>query len=885
MMPVVYASKDSFATTKPLNSASPVATPATSISAVRAAAPVNFAKTIPSQQVTSTANGVEFQFNSTGMRSIRQGQGETLANNVDFQPRSTGPARFAKTITKVQGVMAAPDMALTSIGVEGPLITPHVQGKLATDGVDAQNQVTHQAEAMQTQLNSLEAKLQAAQEVQAIQQAEVMQTQLKDLEAKLQAAQEESTNMKVALAEAKAAQAETAIMAAAASRGLSSQGLKEPFSPLSRRVASWQSGLSEAGACQRIIGQMTVDELDHHFDVVIIGGGPVGVSAAVKAAVLGHRCIIVDKPKLAPKPCGLDASFGGPTGLWSKALRDTGKHVDVPALQSMHLDDDVIWHQVNNMCMKLATSNASHQVRTLERFKVSYVQASATVVNCQNVLINQGTGEEPVILQTDYVFVATGSKPLRPKEIPFDDYRIFDSDTINALSFLPKSVAVLGSGVIAIEYAKIFRKLGVKVTMLVRSECQNALERIGLDHDVASLLIQVLHEDDVAIYENTTISEWNVPLSREDGMITLNLKSKNADVPSQIKVDVFLAATGRKPNVFGWGAEKLGMKLAEKGGHVEVNGKYETSVPGVYAAGDVIGPPSLASTGAYQAQAAMLEMFGQGHMNKFEFFPVGMWTTPECGYYGLTSAAAAKKGILAKEGCVKYDACLRGRVFAPVGLLKLVFREEDGVILGVHIIGDDACELVHYGMDLVTQKVSIFKVMTTCFTAVTFHELFKEAALDGNSKLEFGLEWHKILDDIGVHIDNHEHGMDVEKMKELFNQADTKGNGTLDWKEVMAVFHKYGCEISRATASNLVRLSVKEEGETEVHWDEFAKIFDILEDVRNNSHFSADKAAESPTRTVRQIVQLQQSDKEGQLSGKGMQPPRIEGIAPPIAGA
>merc|ERR1719310_542880 len=132
----------------------------------------------------------------------------------------------------------------------------------------------------------------------------------------------------------------------------------------------------------------------------------------MKAAVLGHRAVLVDKPKLAPMPNGLDVSFGGPTGLWSKALRDTGKHVDVPSLQSMHLDDEVIWHQVNNMCVKLATLNASHQVKKLQHFKVSYLQASATVVNAQNVLINQGNGAEPVILHTDYVLLATGSKPL-----------------------------------------------------------------------------------------------------------------------------------------------------------------------------------------------------------------------------------------------------------------------------------------------------------------------------------------------------------------------------------------------------------------------------------------------------------------------------------------
>jgi len=485
-------------------------------------------------------------------------------------------------------------------------------------------------------------------------------------------------------------------------------------------------------------------------------------------------------------------------------------------------------------------------VKTLQKFKISYLQASATVISAKNVLVNQETEhDEPTILQTDYVLLATGSKPMRPKEIPFDDVRIFDSDSINGLSFLPKSVAVLGSGIIAIEYAKIFRRMGVKVIMLVRSECLSALERIGLDHDIAAKLIEVLHDDEVQIYENTSVVEWNVPPSREDGPLKLKLKSKNAGVPSECQVEIFLAATGRTPNTSGWGAEKLGIKLAPKG-HVEVNSEYETSVPGIFAAGDLIGPPSLASTGVYQAQAAMLEMFGQGHMNKFESFPIGMWTTPECGYYGMTSKEATKKGIEVKEGCVTYDACLRGRVFAPVGLLKLVFRVDDGVIVGVHILGDDACELVHYGMDLVKQEVSIFKVMTTCFTAVTFHELFKEAALQGNSQLEFGLEWHKILDDLGAHIDNHEHGLDMDRMQKLFNEADEYGTGQLDYKEIMHIFEKYGINMDRATASNLVRLcSTKSEAANTVGWEDFVRIFDILEDIRGSSHFS-DKGKEQP---------------------------------------
>jgi len=284
---------------------------------------------------------------------------------------------------------------------------------------------------------------------------------------------------------------------------------------------------------------------------------------------------------------------------------------------------------------------------------------------------------------------------MRPIEIPFDDTRIFDSDTINTLNFLPKSVAIVGSGIIAIEYAKIFRKLGVKVSMLVRSGVLSALERIGLDSDIASKLIHVLREDDVDIFESTTVENFDVPLHRRDP-IALKLKSSQPDVPSVLKVDVFLAAAGRVPNVHGWGAEKLGLRLAKRGGFVEVDDRYETSVPGVFAAGDIIGPPALASTGVYQAQQAVLEVFNEGHMNKYKSFPVGMWTTPECGYFGMTLAAAKKEGIDAQEGCVDYSACLRGRVFAPVGLLKLVFRVDDGTILGVHILGEDACELVHY---------------------------------------------------------------------------------------------------------------------------------------------------------------------------------------------
>lgn len=675
-----------------------------------------------------------------------------------------------------------------------------------------------------------------------------------ELLARLEAQEREAWETKVALAEAKAAKAEanleTQSIISMASRGSLGSQLLDPA----------------LGSC---IGQMRTEQLDStHYDLVIIGGGPVGVAAAVKCAFLGHRAIIVDKPKLPPRADGLDLTFGGPTGLFSKAMRDVAKHVDVPSLQSMHLDDEVIWHQVRNMCLRLSASNASEQVKTLRNFKVDYLQAQATVISGQSVMVQRLSGEAPVVLTTDHVLIATGSKPMRPKEIPFDDVRIFDSDTINTLSFLPSSVAIMGAGVIAIEYAKIFRKMGVKVYMLVRSGAKSALERLGLDPDIADKLVQVLHEDDVDIFENTTVQEYQVPASRQQGPLSLCLKSSNADVPAVLNVDVFLAAAGRVPNTNGWGAEKLNMKLNR--GALVVDDSYQTSVKGIFAAGDVIGPPSLASTGVYQAQAAVLEVFDEGHLNKYTSFPIGMWTTPECGYFGLTSAAAKKEGMDVEEGCVEYSACLRGRVFAPCGLMKLVFKKADGVIVGVHILGEDACELVHYGMDLVVQGVNIFKVMTTCFTAVTFHELFKEAALNGNSKLEFGLEWHKILDIIGTHIDNHEHPLDLDKMKTLFEQADEDGNGSLDEVELMHVFQRYGVDLSRATVHNLVRLA--DSSKTgKIHLNDFFRVFDILEEVRSASHFGSSKP--------------DQAEKSKPDTAEKVQPVKPQDAAPPIAGA
>jgi NAD(P) transhydrogenase len=600
------------------------------------------------------------------------------------------------------------------------------------------------------------------------------------------------------------------------------------------------------------IGSVASSDLAKQYDLVVVGGGPAGVAGALKAAQLGKRVLIVDKPKAAPPGGGLDFGFGGPTGLFSKALRDVAKSLDIGSLDAMGLDNDVIWQQVRNNCLRLAGNNANNVCELLSKFRVGYLQGEATLKakdgedSVQALSVVQHSDGKEVAVSTKRVLLCLGSKPTRLGSVPFDDVRVFDSDTVNGLSFLPQSVVITGSGIIAIEYAKIFRKFGAKVTMVVRGTAMSALERIGLDQTVAERLLKGLADEGVVVLENTSIKEFvelpgdGCAISPFDAIggnscspLVMALADKDGNDMGTVKADIYLAAMGRKPVAKGTsiGVEDRGIELNDFG-HIKVTETFETSVKNIYAAGDCIEGPALASTGVDQAQRAVSKMFGSSSVAVSSDFPIGMWTIPEIGYYGLTKAAAIDKGFAAEEGIATYDACLRGRVFAPDGMLKLVFDTDSKKILGVHIIGTDACELVHYGMDLVEQKATIFDVIGTLFTAVTFHELFKEAALDGNSKLAFGIQWQEVLQTLAVGLPESEK-LDEGQLRQKFDEIDTSGDGSLDPEELKAVFENIGNPVEQVVIENLVYLA-DEDGNGTVEWDEFQAIFLVLRQMKAN---------------------------------------------------
>lgn len=517
-----------------------------------------------------------------------------------------------------------------------------------------------------------------------------------------------------------------------------------------------------------------------NYDLAIIGAGPVGVQAALVAASspFNKKVCLIDAPRasgmLMNEATGQDLSIGGPTGLFSKALRDTSKHIKVATLRGMGLREESVWNEIIGNCVDLATSNAQDVMRQLHFAGVDYVQGFASFPDggkTDSLFVTNEDNNSIQTIKARNILVATGSKPFRPGGIPFDSRRVFDSDSINQINYLPRSIAITGSGIIAIEFAKIFRNLGADVILIIRDKIpRNALAKIGLDKDVAAILVADLVRSGIRIERGAQVKEFDVPINNPQAPIRLLLEGKGGEPlprgqPDEIKCDAYLAAVGRIPNTASLNLAAAGIKVDEYGGIlVDSNLRATTKAQNVYAAGDVLGRPFLASTGVAQGIAAIAAMFGEpgkddpasvskcdpddslcidgdismvgesfdpGSLAANPFaFPTGVWTSPEASYYGLSTQQAKEMGLDAAEGIALYAECLRGRVFSPNGLLKLVFEKPAGRILGVHIVGDDACELIHYGMELVKSRRTIIDLTTSLYSAVTFHEMYKIAAVN-----------------------------------------------------------------------------------------------------------------------------------------------------------
>ncbi len=454
------------------------------------------------------------------------------------------------------------------------------------------------------------------------------------------------------------------------------------------------------------------------YDLVVIGGGPAGEKASVRAAYFDKKVALIENRK---DPGGAGVHTGTlpsktlrEAALYFSGKRDTGLFgIDRDLKRSLSIDD--FFYRKN-----FVTSSEVEQINAnIAKHKVQRYYGKGVFEDEHRVRIIGGKEE---VIYGDYILIATGSYPYHPDTIPFDEDRIHDSDSILNLNRFPKSLCIVGAGVIGCEYATIFSTLGTEVFLVDSKDTILPF----VDREVTEHLIEQMRHEGVDITFKTGIADIEIPDS-EDEMIRVELKTGEI-----INADMLLYAAGRSGNTNGLKLEHTGVMLGKRQSIV-VDQEYRTSVPHIFAAGDVIGFPALASTSMDQGRAAVAHMFGLEAADRVsQFFPYGIYTDPEISMVGLTEEEAQDQTINYAVGKAYYTEMARGKIVgAQHGFLKLLFSRDDLRIIGVHIIGNLATEIIHYGVTLVEHKKKLREVLGTVFNYPTFHDLYKYAAYNG----------------------------------------------------------------------------------------------------------------------------------------------------------
>jgi NAD(P) transhydrogenase len=458
------------------------------------------------------------------------------------------------------------------------------------------------------------------------------------------------------------------------------------------------------------------------YDLIVIGTGPAGEKAAVKAAYFGHKVAIIEKEKV----------FGGAevvTGtIPSKTLKETALFLSGKYEKGLFGVDRDLTHEASVedfMYRKNYVSDyAAKEIHeNLKRHGVDIYSGVASFEDAHTINV-QGT--EKIQLESEYIIVATGSYPYHPPSMPFDGKRIHDSDTILQIKRFPSSICIVGAGVIGCEYATIFSTMGAKVYLI------NDKEKIlpFIDKELSASLVEHMEKGGVHILFNTAVASIEEPKDDKD---SVKIRLQNGQI---ISADMFLYAAGRSGNTKSLQIENIGVKMGKRE-TILVDKEYRTNIPNIFAVGDVIGFPALASTSMDQGRAAVAHIYQTKDIEYLpKFVPYGIYTIPEVSMVGMTEEEAITNKINYCIGKAKYTDMARGQIMgAKSGFLKIVFAKDTLKILGVHIIGHIASEMIHYGVELVEAERTLYNVIGKVFNFPTLHELYKYAAYDGLSNL------------------------------------------------------------------------------------------------------------------------------------------------------
>ena len=459
----------------------------------------------------------------------------------------------------------------------------------------------------------------------------------------------------------------------------------------------------------------------YDFDLIVIGSGPAGEKGAAQAAYFGKKTAIIEK---APRVGGAGVNTGTvpsktlrETALYFSNLRQRGLYgIDYSIKENISIEDFMYrkTHVVNNEWDLI--------YQNIERHNIELIFGHASFIDAHTIQVKRAGALEKYT--AEFFLIAVGSLPNRPDNFPIDDHLVYDSDSVLNMDRIPKSLAVIGGGIIGCEYATIFAALGIPVTLV---ESKPRLLSF-VDAEIAERLQKYLVDLGMTVMLNEVYDR----IEKGDAAAIVHLKSGK-----KFSSEKVLVAAGRYGNTKKLGLEKLKITPDAKG-HLAVNLQFQTSVPNIYAAGDVIGFPSLASTSMEQARVAMCHAFKLEYKKQVSpFIPLAVYSIPEISWAGATEQTLKEKKIPYCIGRAMFELNARGQIIGDLnGMVKLLFSPTDQKLLGVHVIGEGASELIHLGLFVLSQGLTIDYFIQSVFNFPTLSEAYKYASYDGLGNLQ-----------------------------------------------------------------------------------------------------------------------------------------------------
>jgi NAD(P) transhydrogenase len=455
------------------------------------------------------------------------------------------------------------------------------------------------------------------------------------------------------------------------------------------------------------------------YDLIVIGSGPAGQRAAIQAAKSGKKVALVEKREVVGGVCINTGTIPSKT-MREAVIHFSGYHYQTIYGMNYRVKEKISMADLSFRVQHVIKTEVDVTQAQLARNNVEMLTGQASFADATHINVENSRGKTAI--EAQFVVIGVGTKPAVSSKIPVNGRNILDSDQILSMTEMPKTLIVVGGGVIGVEYTCMFATLGVRVILVEKRP--RLLE--FADSEMVEALSYHLRDSRVTMRLNEEVES----VEEVSGGVVANLQSKK-----KISGDALLYAVGRQGNVDELNLAAAGIE-ADSRGRIKVDADFRTSQPNVFAVGDVIGFPSLASVSMEQGRVAAGRAFGVPLSSKPAFYPYGIYTIPEISFIGKTEEQLTDEDVPYEVGVAYYREIARGQIRGDAtGRLKLIFHRETRLLLGVHIIGEGACELVHIGQAVMVLGGTMDYFLDTVFNYPTLAECYKAAAFNGLNKL------------------------------------------------------------------------------------------------------------------------------------------------------